>query len=361
MKKQRILISGWYGFGNVGDEAILQALIDEFQKDYDNPTITALSYRPAYTRKVQRVEAAHQVPFTVISWLSWLVKFRWLRTIWFFLQCDVFVMGGGGFLSDWDPAVPKGWLKQFRLARLLGKRTLLYGIGAGPFRTPAARKTVAYYLNNYVEKITVRDHASYKCLVGDCKVNAGLVDIKVDPVAKMNVAPYRESGVAQTHIGVIYTKYFDRPIFGEAQSQWPVLFDCFVEQIRTIQEKNIPVKLIFFQSEIERDLADALKTTCEVETVYPRDYKEAIREMSSCKGIISFRLHGNILAYAMDVPFLPIIYHHKGLGFLEMTNLSEEYPRIVVGDGINLPEQPLDKAQWRRITEDFLSHLENHA
>jgi len=360
MKKQRILISGWYGFGNVGDEAILQALIDEFQKDYDNPIVTALSYRPAYTRRVQGVDAAHQVPFTTISWLSWIIKFRWLKTIWFFLQCDIFVMGGGGFLSDWDPAVPKGWLKQFRLARLLGKRTLLYGIGAGPFKTPAARNTVAHYLNNYVEKITVRDHASYDCLVSDCHVNADLVDIKVDPVAKMNVAPYFEKGVAQTHIGIIYTKYFDRPIFGEAQSQWPILFDCFVEQIRTVQEKNIPVKLIFFQPEIEQDLADALKTACNVEAVYPSDYKEALREMSSCKGIISFRLHGNILAYAMGVPFLPIVYHHKGLGFLEMVGFSEKYSPIVVGDGINLPKQPLDKAEWRRATDEFLLHLERH-
>jgi polysaccharide pyruvyl transferase WcaK-like protein len=269
-------------------------------------------------------------------------------------------MGGGGFLSDWDPAVPKGWLKQFRLARLLGKRTLLYGIGAGPFKTAEARKTVAHYLNNYVEKITVRDHASYDCLVRDCKVDAALVDIKVDPVAKMNVTPYCEKDVARTQIGIIYTKYFDRPIFGEAQSQWPVLFDCFVEQIRTVQEKNLPVKLIFFQSEIEQDLAEALKSACHVEAVYPNDYKEAIREMSSCKGIISFRLHGNILAYAMGLPFLPIVYHHKGLGFLEMTACSEKYRPIVVGDGINLPKQPLDKTEWRRATNDFLLDLENH-
>ena len=35
MKKKKILISGWYGFGNVGDEAILQALIDDFEKKFE--------------------------------------------------------------------------------------------------------------------------------------------------------------------------------------------------------------------------------------------------------------------------------------------------------------------------------------
>jgi polysaccharide pyruvyl transferase WcaK-like protein len=62
----------------------------------------------------------------------------------------------------------------------------------------------------------------------------------------------------------------------------------------------------------------------------------------------------------MGVPFLPIVYHHKGLGFLEMVGFSEKYSPIVVGDGINLPKQPLDKAEWRRATDEFLLHLERH-
>lgn len=360
MKKQRILISGWYGFGNVGDEAILQALIDEFNVAYPSPVITALSYRPKYTMAVQQVDAAHQLPFTLISWLAWLVKFRWVKTIWFFARCDIFVMGGGGFLSDWDPAVPGGWLKQFRLARFLGKRTQLYGIGAGPFRSETARHTVAHYLNNYVERITVRDKESYECLATDCGVNTDIIDIKIDPVAKMNVSPYRDASARQEYIGVIYTKYFDRAIFGESQSQWPVLLDCFIAQVKFLQDRDVPVRLIFFQGEIEQDLAETICRVCGVEAVFPADYKEAIREMSFCKGIISFRLHGNILAHAMGVPYMPIVYHHKGLGFMDMVKFPDAYPRIIIGDGINLPKRALDKREWEVATDAFLKRLYDH-
>jgi polysaccharide pyruvyl transferase WcaK-like protein len=354
---RRVLISGWYGFGNVGDEAILQAMVDEVRREAPDARVAALSYRPGYTRRVQSVPAAHQVPFTVVSWGAWIGKFRWPRTLLEFVRCDTFVMGGGGFLSDVQPDVPRGWLKQFRLAKLLGKRTMLHGVGAGPFRTAEGRRVVGEYVGRYVDHVTVRDVESRRCLVEDCGVDPGKISVRVDPVATMDVEAWRERDVEPEGVGVVYTPYFDRPLFGEARSRWPELRACFVEQIRTIRAAGMPVRLIFFQPEIERELAADLASEAGVTCAFPADFKEAIRELSRCRGVVSFRLHGNILAHALGMPYLPIVYHHKGLGFLEMVGRTDPEDRIVVGDGINLPLGSLDTQDWARRTRRFVASL----
>lgn len=357
MKKKKILISGWYGFGNVGDEAILQALIDDFEKKFEGAQFCALSYKPNYTKKTQGIDAAHQLPFTLISWISWFIKLRFIKTLWAFLWCDVFVMGGGGFLSDWDPKVPSGWLKQFKVAKFLRKETMLYGIGAGPFKSQHARISVRHYVNNYVDSVTVRDNQSYQCLVGDCEVNASIVDVKIDPVANMNVERYIRPEVKRGYIGVVYTKYFDRPIYGKEQNRWPDLLNCFINQIETVKSHGFAVKLIFFQPDMEKELSETLLAATGVSVAYPQNYKEAIAEMSSCYGIISFRLHGNILSHAMNLPYLPIVYHHKGLGFLDMVGFDRPFNPIIVGDGENIPMTVLDIKKWQDETKSFLDYV----
>lgn len=353
----RVLVSGWYGFGNVGDEAILQAVADRFRRDLPGAEITALSYRPAYTRRVQGLPAAHPPPFTARSWASWLVKGRWARTLLAFARCDLFVMGGGGFLSDWQPEVPAGWLKQFRLAKALGKRTRLFGIGAGPFRTEAGREAVRHYVNGYVDDVVVRDHESRAALVEDCGVDASKVRVEIDPVATMDVSAWRDPHARPDAVGIVYAGYFDRPIFGDAQARWPVLRERFVEQVAQVRAAGFPVRLIFFQPEAERALAADLGAATGAPCVFPADWRDAVRELSRCRGLISFRLHGAILAHAMGLPCLPIVYHPKGLGFLTMAGYHHPEDRIVVGDGINLPQAPLDAEQWARRTDRFLDRL----
>jgi hypothetical protein len=59
----------------------------------------------------------------------------------------------------------------------------------------------------------------------------------------------------------------------------------------------------------------------------------------------------------MRLPYLPIVYHHKGLGFLEMVGKTDPMDMIIVGDGLNLPEKVLDPEEWVRCTERFLAKL----
>lgn len=351
---EKVLISGWYGFGNVGDEAILQAMIDRYSPTKDGSNVRALSFRPRRTMQWQGVPAANQPPQSLKGWAACLLFFRWIRTLRYLLWCDEFVMGGGGFLSDWDRDVPKKWLRQFRWAKILGKKTALDCVGIGPIFADENKKLIKNYAKKYIDRITVRDEDSKKWLVDQCGVSCSRVHVEIDPVANLDCARWRSGDRKKNMVAVIYAKYFDREnLFGDAVSLREALEQCYLAQLQEIKQSGIQPILISFQPDAEREWLNKMGARANVRVYYPDDFKDAIRIISECAAVVSFRLHGNILAYALRMPFLPIIYHHKGFGFLEMAKM-EKMPALVVGDGINIPGTTLAPEAWIVETRRFL-------
>lgn len=360
-KIKKIVISGWYGPGNIGDEAILQAMIDHFEEEFPGCQITALSFNPSYTKRTQKINAVRQVPSNIKGWIRSFISLDIFQTMKAIQTCDLFVMGGGGFLSDWQPEVPKSWLKQMKIAKFFGKETWLYGIGAGPFLTKPGKETAKYYIDHYVDKITVRDRESYRQLVENVNVSKP-VEIKIDPVANLKVENFlTQRDKEHDSISLIFTEYFTNKYFNSDQHmKWDLLFEGFCAQVQAVWAKGYIPKLVFFQKNIEKKLSERFEERFgdSIRIEFPKDYKEAIGILSRSFAIISFRLHGNILAYVLKKPFLPIIYHHKTAGFLEQ--IEYDYPQDIleVGDGKNWKDIPIDPQEWYAKTYHFIEKVE---
>ena len=56
----KILISGYYGFNNIGDESILRTVIDNLREKLEDIDITVLSQDPAQTSEKYGVKAARR-------------------------------------------------------------------------------------------------------------------------------------------------------------------------------------------------------------------------------------------------------------------------------------------------------------
>ena len=55
-----VVIHGYFGFGNIGDEAILAALIEEFKRMFSNVEFTVLSSNPARTTGIHKVSSIRE-------------------------------------------------------------------------------------------------------------------------------------------------------------------------------------------------------------------------------------------------------------------------------------------------------------
>ena len=138
-----ILISGYYGFNNIGDESILRTVIDNLREKLPDVEITVLSQSPAQTAEKYGVKAARRMNLWDI-----------LRSV---RRCDMLLSGGGSLLQDATSSRSiLYYLFLLRLAQLLGKRTFIYSQGIGPISGGRNRRYTAYVLSR-ADGIVVRE------------------------------------------------------------------------------------------------------------------------------------------------------------------------------------------------------------
>lgn len=141
---------GYYGFGNTGDDALLQVILERIRQVDPNARITVLSRRPAETRRSYCVNSVNR--FHPLALARTLAKGR------------VLVYGGGSLLQSATSARSLFyyiWL--LKLAKSAGIKTMLFANGIGPFVTARDEKRAASALES-VDLITLRDKASYESI-----------------------------------------------------------------------------------------------------------------------------------------------------------------------------------------------------
>lgn len=160
-----MLISGWSGSSNLGDELVLAGLL----RLLDGHEVAVVSVDPARTRRRFDVPAVapRHVP-------------RMLRAV---RQAELLAVGGGGLLQDETSAFNLPYhLARPALALAAGTPVVGIGLGAGPLRRPGSRRAVG--LLRRAEAVSVRDEASRRLLTG-CGVEARLgadLALALDPV-----------------------------------------------------------------------------------------------------------------------------------------------------------------------------------
>ncbi len=351
----RFLVSGWYGFGNLGDEVILHAIRLALQEAAPGCEVEALSYRPEHTRRYLSLGAAHQLPFGWREWAGSLLRGRvggTFRAIW---RCDVLLLGGGGFLSDWQPEAPWCWLRQALLARLLGKKVQLYGIGAGPFNRRWGRWITRTLIRLAVDTITVRDEGS-KAWLERAGVPGDRVRVTADPVFGLWKGTEEQAVGQRAVIGLSLAPVFHLEHLWPGQGErYQAYLRAVAEACRDLADRGHHLRFLPMQEEVDRKVfqdLDALLPGVVAYQPLPEDVDGAIRELGRLDALVAMRLHAGILGALQGVPPVGIIYHPKVAAFLDrigLRHLAEE-----LGDGSNWRESSLDAARLVQSVETVL-------
>ena len=167
-----LVIAGYYGFGNAGDELILYALIRSHRRVYPDGPITVLSNNASKTAGAFGVRAVNR-------WLPW----AWIMPI---LQADRFMLGGGGLLQEstgpWNHLY---YLSLVFAAKLFGCSTEVKAIGVDPLRRPINRFWTRLVLNHWADLVSVRDEPSRQALI-DAGVHPS-IGLEADPVFELKM------------------------------------------------------------------------------------------------------------------------------------------------------------------------------
>lgn len=320
-KNKKIVISGYYGFGNLGDEAVLTSIIERLNEEIDSPEIVVIS-------NSDKVEMSGRYNVRCIGRLSLL------QIICEIASCDMLISGGGGLLQDSTGFLTVVYyLGIVRIARFFRKKIFFYAQGGGPLSLEKSRKMVKDVCSK-VDLITVRDEESSEvfksagvtapiCVTADPVIAIKrLEESEADSFFKSAVPDFKKGKKLNIAISV-------RPWKSENNYIEEVAASCDM-----ISEKyNADIYLIPFQItqdlSVCRELAGKMKAESRI--IMPADSEGGIfqyssKEMAAIIGkmdlVIAMRLHALILAAVGEVPAAGIIYDPKVRIFAESAGME---------------------------------------
>lgn len=303
-KSKKVIISGYYGFNNFGDDAILEVLVREVKNLSDNIEIVVLSNKPQYTSDKLDVKSIHRLKlFNIIKE---------------FIGSNVLISGGGSLLQDvTGPFTLYYYLGIILLAKLLNTKVFIYSQGIGPINTKAG-KIITKFILKLSDTITVRDNTSLEFLK-QLNINA---DITADPVW-LGLSDLENNNLKNkkehTTIGINL-----RPWKALDENRLKALADAITETF----DNNIKLKLLPLQHSLDYDICikfknlliannPELEIECISEELTPSKYDELIQE---CDGIIAMRFHALISSLTHNIKTFGLSYDPKVTSLMEESN-----------------------------------------
>jgi polysaccharide pyruvyl transferase CsaB len=275
----KVLLSGYYGFANTGDEAICLAITRELKRL--GHEVTVLSSDPAKTAAQYGVRAIKRMnPLDLIPAL---------------LGTDALLSGGGGLLQDKTSSrTLTYYLALIRLARLFGKRVAIFNQSIGPL-TQNGETRVAAALKNTIN--IVRDTGSKALLE---RLGLG-VQLGGDPALLLE-AP---SGVTRDENAVVIA-----PREGQTEAT-----QNLVTVAQNLVKEGKRIIVLGFQPGWDDMELGAFKTVSGATLESTADPARALEIIASSGAVIGVRLHAVILGAATRTPFYGISYDPKVQGF----------------------------------------------
>ena len=304
-RKYNVVMSGYYGFANTGDDAILESVSKGVRSVSDEVELTVLSRDPELTRKQYGLNA---VP-----------RFNFVKVISALKKCDVLLSGGGSLLQDTTSTRSLlYYLSIMQLAKLLGKPVMLYANGIGPVRKAGNRKKVAKAVQG-AALVTLRDHSSAKELQEMGVKNIAL-HVTADPVFRLESAPpaCADALLAGTGIpaGAPFVAVSVRA--WEAAKQFPEQLAALCDHMR--RTYGLEILFLLMQPGVDRATTDRVREAMQ-EPSYLLEQPCSPGEMMAVLGrarlCLAMRLHTLIFAARMAVPTVGLVYDPKVASFLE--------------------------------------------
>lgn len=391
-QRQKLALLDHLGGGNLGDDATLDAVMQNIWKRWPKEEIVGLSMNPKDTK------TRHQIPVFPLRRKTWNLEhhtvsttettvtkdakalirdyphlFRFLkwvygllrkpmeflqemaflfRSLWLLRSLDALLIAGGGQLTDWFGTwgFPYAIFAWVMLARVSNVRCVFLNVGAGPLRHALSRFFVsrALYLSEYVSFRDGRSRTlAYETgwrkqapVFPDC-----VYGLEIPPLA---TGISRQS--SQRIVGLAPMALYDpRSIYPEKSQE---LYEDYIRRLSSFGRwltSNENCLMLFctdigIDPPIVEDLRASLVSrkgegrTGSVATACTKTVTELLAAMSSMDYVVTCRFHGIVFAHMLNIPVLAISHHPKMDALMSDLGLSDYCLNIRTADSSTLAE-----------------------
>ena len=288
MHMTRILISGYIGFDNFGDEVIFKVLREHLQEL--NYKVSALSKHSNYDIKTYNYKNLFEV----------------IKAI---LNCDILISGGGSLLQNKTSNYSLiYYLLIITLAKLFFKKVIIFAQGIEPIKGKIFKKLTAFILKQ-CNFISVRDEKSQKLLLKN-NIKSTLVSDPAYSLAQQKVSKENKNGL------IIQLRDIKN------------IKKDFIQNLAHIISKHFNnVTVVAFQESYDKSIClefvnEFKKLGKEACYIYNKDIEKTFDIINNSEFVISTRLHGLIISSALGCKVFALSYDEKIKTLVEELNIS---------------------------------------
>lgn len=324
----RVVISGYYGFDNMGDEAVLSSIVEGLRQILPDIDIVVLSANVAKTGEIHKVKAINRNSIREVA--------RCIK------HSDILISGGGSLLQDvTSKRSVFYYLGVILMGLLFRKPVMIFAQGIGPLTSNLSRFLVQLILNR-VSIISVRDEESAKLLM-ELGIKNSLINVTADPVFNLEPPSDEEVDELVSYEGISSN---DRWV-GISIREWKGL-STYREHLARAADYIIDryqAKVVLIPMHISDDFKESeiIKNMMKNEVKIikgkytPREIMGLIKKLDI---VIGMRLHALIFSARMGIPFIGISYDPKVDSLIKLMGQSELNKKNIIEQIDELFENP---------------------
>ena len=316
---RRVLISGYYGFGNMGDESLCTAILSDLRACDPSLCVTVISGDPKKTARDRKVNAIRRLDLPALFSEE--------------KKGGLLLSGGGSLLTDASSLRSLAYYAfVIRTAKAAGMKTMLYANGVGPFRTRRAKKIARTAIES-ADLVTLRDPDSLK-EIADMGVDPSEEKFIVtsDPAFGLSPSDGERMRFLAARDGIDLEKRF----FVVSPRPWKGTGENFADEIADFCRKlagktgALPIFLPMQPSSDTR-LCEKIAARCGGKILSPPCVSDALFLLGRADLVVGMRLHALIYAAAAGAPLIGLSYDPKVDAVLRYAGFPSDHVLPVVG------------------------------
>ncbi len=311
-KSYDAVVSGYYGFKNLGDDALLKAIIKNIRMFRSDVRFSILSKDPVEIKKTYAIDSINRINIVKI-----IMTMR---------KSTIFIYGGGTLIQESTSTRSLlYYLFIIWIAKKMGLNVMLYANGIEPINKYFNRKLTQKILNG-IDIITLREEDSLNEL-GKIGISTPKITVTADPALNIDISPQErideimdQEGIGRTGklIGISARKWDG---FAKHEEKQAVLA---ISAAADYMIEKYDVKPVFIPMQpndllIIEDISSAMKNKSHI----LRGSYTAEEVMGLTKHLelmIGMRLHSLVFAASFGIPVVGLVYGPKVESFLKYIN-----------------------------------------
>ncbi|MFV0503160.1 MAG: polysaccharide pyruvyl transferase CsaB [Lachnospirales bacterium] len=294
-KEIDVMISGYYGFRNNGDDILLKSIVDNLKKEKPNIKIVVLSKIPKETSEIYSVQSINRFNIFKIT--------RALK------RTNLLISGGGTLIQDHTSTNSLiYYLFLIYQGHKKGAKTMLYSNGIGPVNKKINRELSTAILNK-MDAITLRDQEAFNEIKKMNVINNN-ISVTVDPAFALTM---------KVEKNVDFKNYFVVSI-----RNWKYLESNFEEEICKFcnhmgEKYGLTPVFVSMQPINDTEISQRIINRLTIKAyLYKESFtiEEILSILKHSNFVLGMRLHTIIYSIKVNTPVIGLVYDPKVEGIM---------------------------------------------